>query len=235
SEIAALCSQCWRPHATGPGERLHGCRYESRPPLSPSRPAPAPCLRLTRRRGRRDGSGRRASLPAGTNSAICGPGCPRRVFRKASGLATRPTGHQEHPRPSQQTVRLGQSCREKQQIVGQETNSYHPPLVADLCCFSTPTGVRGMVRLWNFRPRDYSPPLMPAALMMGHHFSISAFWWVASPSGVCCSRGKISCPSSAIRERRFDSDRTACTAALSLVIPSFGAPLGIQRPTQTDR
>src|SRR5262249_15631743 len=41
--------------------------------------------------------------------------------------------------PSQQTVRLGQSCREKQQIVGQETNSYHPPLVADLRCFSTPS------------------------------------------------------------------------------------------------
>src|SRR6516162_2163829 len=55
SEIAALCSQCWRPHATGPGERLHDCRYESRPPVCPSRPAPAPCLRLTHRRGRRDG------------------------------------------------------------------------------------------------------------------------------------------------------------------------------------
>src|SRR5262249_17434518 len=68
-----------------------------------------------------------------------GPGRPRRVFRKVSGLATRPTGHQEHPRPSQQTVRLGQSCREKQQIVGQETNSYHPPLVADLRCFSAPS------------------------------------------------------------------------------------------------
>src|SRR5262249_29000203 len=50
-----------------------------------------------------------------------------RVFRKTSGLATRPTAHQEHPRPSQRTVRLGQ-CREKQQIVGQEQNSYRPPL-----------------------------------------------------------------------------------------------------------
>jgi Transposase len=36
--------------------------------------------------------------------------------------------------------------------------------------------------------------LMFAALMIGHHFSISAFWRARSASGVCCSRGKISCP-----------------------------------------
>jgi hypothetical protein len=32
---------------------------------------------------------------------------------------------------------------------------------------------------------------MPAALRIGHHFSISAFYWAASASGVCCSRGGI--------------------------------------------
>src|SRR5207244_4475618 len=39
--------------------------------------------------------------------------------------------------------------------------------------------------------------LMLAALMIGHHFSISALWKVASASGVCCSRAGISCPRSA--------------------------------------
>jgi hypothetical protein len=33
--------------------------------------------------------------------------------------------------------------------------------------------------------------LMFAALMIGHHFSISAFCWAASASGVCCSRGHV--------------------------------------------
>ena len=41
--------------------------------------------------------------------------------------------------------------------------------------------------------------LMPAALMIGHHFSISALWKAASASGVCCSRGGISWPRSASR------------------------------------
>ena len=31
-----------------------------------------------------------------------------------------------------------------------------------------------------------------AALMMGHHFSISALWKASRPSGVCCSRDAIS-------------------------------------------
>jgi hypothetical protein len=34
--------------------------------------------------------------------------------------------------------------------------------------------------------------LMFAVLMIGHHFSISAFWSAASASGVCFSRGQIS-------------------------------------------
>jgi hypothetical protein len=48
-------------------------------------------------------------------------------------------------------------------------------------------------------------PLMLAALIIGHHRSISAFWNVASPSGVCWSRGKLSCPIAAIRARRLES------------------------------
>lgn len=42
----------------------------------------------------------------------------------------------------------------------------------------------------------YYSALIPAALMIGHHFSISAFCCAASPSGVCLSRGQGSCPSS---------------------------------------
>jgi hypothetical protein len=33
--------------------------------------------------------------------------------------------------------------------------------------------------------------LMFAALMIGHHFSISAFWRARSASGVCCSRENL--------------------------------------------
>jgi hypothetical protein len=33
--------------------------------------------------------------------------------------------------------------------------------------------------------------LMPAALMIGHHFSISALWCAASASEVCLPRGQI--------------------------------------------
>jgi hypothetical protein len=39
--------------------------------------------------------------------------------------------------------------------------------------------------------KPFHSALMFAALMIGHHFSISAFCWAASASGVCCSRGQI--------------------------------------------
>jgi hypothetical protein len=64
------------------------------------------------------------------------------------------------------------------------------------------------------RTPDYSP-LMLAALMIGHHFSISALCNAPSASGVCCSRGKISCPRSARRARAVGSARPSTTAALS--------------------
>jgi hypothetical protein len=53
--------------------------------------------------------------------------------------------------------------------------------------------------------------LIPAAFMIGHHFSASAFCRTASASGVCCSRGKISVPNSEIR------DRTSGSASVSTV------------------
>ena len=40
------------------------------------------------------------------------------------------------------------------------------------------------------QPNPHSA-LMPAALMIGHHFPISACWCAASASGVCLSRGQI--------------------------------------------
>jgi hypothetical protein len=42
-------------------------------------------------------------------------------------------------------------------------------------------------KLWNFW--FLHSALMPAALMIGHHFSISAFCNLPSASGVCRSRG----------------------------------------------
>src|SRR5262245_205043 len=78
-------------------------------------------------------------------------------------------------------------------------------------------------------------PLMFAALIIGHHRSISAFWNVASPSGVCWSLGKLSWPSAAIRARRSGAAIAAWTAELSFATTSVGAPLGIQRPTHVDR
>src|SRR5712692_6557485 len=47
---------------------------------------------------------------------------------------------------------------------------------------------------------------MFAALMIGYHFSISAFWKAPSASGVYCSRGGTDCPRSKSRE---------CTAGLA--------------------
>jgi hypothetical protein len=35
--------------------------------------------------------------------------------------------------------------------------------------------------------KPFHSALMFAALMIGHHFSISAFCWAASASRVCCS------------------------------------------------
>src|SRR4029079_19324737 len=75
---------------------------------------------------------------------------------------------------------------------------------------------------------------MPAALMIGHHFSISAFWKAASPSGVCCARGATSSPNSVNRFWIAEWDNASTVAALSLAMMSFGVPFGAQKPNQPD-
>jgi hypothetical protein len=56
---------------------------------------------------------------------------------------------------------------------------------------------------------------MFAVLMIGHHFSISAFCKAASAAGVCCSLGGISNPCSAKRRRTAGSASASMTALLS--------------------
>ena len=58
-----------------------------------------------------------------------------------------------------------------------------------------------VVRVWTagISPHADHSLLIFAALMIGHHFSISALWKVPSASGVCCSRGNSSMPRSANR------------------------------------
>ena len=64
------------------------------------------------------------------------------------------------------------------------------------------------------------------AAMIGHHFSISARWKERRASGVCCSRGKISCPISASCRRTLASANAATTAVFSFAITSVGTPFG---------
>jgi hypothetical protein len=70
--------------------------------------------------------------------------------------------------------------------------------------------------------------LIFAALMIGHHRSISAFWNARNASGDCCASGVISMPSSATFT---EGSASTCTiVAFSLAMISFGGPLGTQRP-----
>src|ERR1700730_18033967 len=77
-------------------------------------------------------------------------------------------------------------------------------------------------------------PLILAALMIGHHFSISAFCKAPSASGVCWSGGGTSRPKSAMRVCTFGSAIAAIAASLSLAMMSFGVPFGTHRPYQTE-
>jgi hypothetical protein len=81
------------------------------------------------------------------------------------------------------------------------------------------------------RSRPYSA-LMLAALMNGHHFSISALWKAPNASGVCWSRGGISAPKSATRCRTAGSARASATAPLSLAMTGLGVALGTHIPNQ---
>src|SRR5262249_24115047 len=76
--------------------------------------------------------------------------------------------------------------------------------------------------------------LMPAALMIGHHFSASALWCAARASGVSWSRAGISCPSVVSRARTAGSAKGATGAALSLPITSLGVPLGAHSACQNE-
>jgi hypothetical protein len=74
--------------------------------------------------------------------------------------------------------------------------------------------------------------LMPNSLMIGHHFSASAFTSAPSASGVCRSRGKTSSPRAASRDRTAGSASASTAAALSLPMMSLGVPLGAKSPHQ---
>src|ERR1019366_195925 len=82
--------------------------------------------------------------------------------------------------------------------------------------------------------RNYSA-LILAALIMGHHLSISDCWKVRSASGVCCSSGNISC------ERLMSFSRVAglanafTSASLSLTMMSLGVPFGTQIACQKEK
>src|SRR3984957_9104061 len=80
--------------------------------------------------------------------------------------------------------------------------------------------------------RRYSA-FRPAALMIGHHLSISAWRSVPSASGVCWSLSTLSRPISVIRFCNSGSAKPAVTAALSLAIASFGVPFGTHSAFQT--
>src|SRR5215467_2331349 len=77
--------------------------------------------------------------------------------------------------------------------------------------------------------------LMPAALMIGHHFTISALWNAASACGVCSSRDTICWPRSASRWRTPGSVSASTAAALSLAMTSRGVPFGANRAFQTEQ
>src|ERR1043166_8647033 len=73
---------------------------------------------------------------------------------------------------------------------------------------------------------------MPAALIIGHHFSISALWCAPSASGVSCSRVGMTWPSSVSHARPPGSATVSPPAALSGATTSRGFPAGAHKPYQ---
>src|SRR4029079_3287373 len=90
----------------------------------------------------------------------------------------------------------------------------------------SPDGASGEIERLNFPGAIGHPPLMPAALMIGHHFSTSALWNAPRYSGVCSSRGPTSRRSPVSLARAAGSARVFTTAPLSLAIMSCGVPFG---------
>jgi hypothetical protein len=76
--------------------------------------------------------------------------------------------------------------------------------------------------------------LMPSSLIIGHHFSASAFAISPSDPGVCRSRGKISCPSSRSLDCTVGSARVSTVAALILATTSLDVPRGAKSPNQSE-
>ncbi len=74
--------------------------------------------------------------------------------------------------------------------------------------------------------------LISAALMIGHHFSISARWNLSKAPGVSWSLGKTSLERSSSRLRIVASSSALTAASLSLAMISFGVPLGAQSACQ---
>jgi hypothetical protein len=74
------------------------------------------------------------------------------------------------------------------------------------------------------RPACEAPFSYRPSLMIGHHFSMSAFCTAASASGVCSSRGKSSSPRSANRARTSGAAKASTVAAFSLSMIGFGVP-----------
>src|SRR5215510_8897439 len=88
----------------------------------------------------------------------------------------------------------------------------------------------------RFQARDPAhgqSALIPADLITGHHFSISALWCAPSTAGVCWSRGGISWPRSPRRLRTLASASVSTIASLTFVTTAFDVPAGTQTPCHT--
>src|SRR5262245_65748982 len=94
-------------------------------------------------------------------------------------------------------------------------------------------GTVEQARVANEEVHDHSA-LMLAALISGHHFSISALWWAASACADCCSRGGISWPRPARRSRTTGSASASMAAVVSLPMASCGVPFGTHIPYQVE-
>src|SRR5262249_44483314 len=82
---------------------------------------------------------------------------------------------------------------------------------------------------------DAYSTLMFTALIIGHHFSISALWKARRASGVCCSGGGGFDPRSMSRCSMLVSSSASTTAALSFSTMMRAVPLGAQMPCQGAR
>src|SRR5262249_7367049 len=90
------------------------------------------------------------------------------------------------------------------------------------------------LRLSNVGDATLYSALMFAALMIGHHFSLSALCCAASASGVCLSRGQISWPTSVNRWRTAGSAKLSTSAAWTFAMTALGVPFGAQTPCPSD-